>query len=63
MITDQDKFTYDLHLADHTRQAVIDMGEATLKFKPPYCLHHFLNAPKAKAKKKNKRSKGNTIGT
>ena len=43
--------------------AVIDMGEATLKFKPPYCLHHFPNAPKAKAKKKNKRSKGNTIGT
>ncbi len=27
MITGQDKFTYDLHLADHTGQAVIDMGE------------------------------------
>jgi hypothetical protein len=27
MITAQDKFTYDLHLADHARQAVINMGE------------------------------------
>jgi len=27
MITGQDKFTYDFHLADHAGQAVIDMGE------------------------------------
>ena len=27
MITGQDKFTYDFHLADHVGQAVIDMGE------------------------------------
>jgi hypothetical protein len=27
MVTGQDKFTYDLHWADHTGQAVIDMGE------------------------------------
>lgn len=27
MITGQDKFTYDFHLANHDGQAVIDMGE------------------------------------
>ena len=42
--------------------AVIDMGQDTLRFKPPYCLHRFPHAPRVKAKKKSKRSKANTFG-
>ena len=42
--------------------AVIDIGQGTLRLKPPYCLHRFPHAPRVKAKKKNKRSKANTFG-
>ena len=42
--------------------AVIDMGQGTLRLKPPYCLHRFPHAPRVKAKKRNKRSKANTMG-
>ena len=41
--------------------AVIDIGQGTLRLKPPYCLHSFPHSPRVKAKKRNKRSKANTI--